>query len=1098
MRRPLSLAALSLVAVAATAGCQQRTSVVIPNRVLDRPLDLSLTCVQTDGEIMTPLSVNQCAETVSDCASRDTPQLLGLIANSERNEVALFAKCLGGLVDMDRESPGYQFVPVGELPSSISVSEDGCRAAVANFGSCDVSVLDVPAIAAEAVYVDVGGSPSSRVATVSPRRADGTPLGARPGHILMAPSELSNSTAVGDGLGFGDVTDGACLPDQPKSAYVTFPGCDLVAEVDLLSGRILQSRQFVVAADGGIDIVDTGNDPLCPLECADKLTDAEIAALPDVPDVGDRVAPQALALVTPPALDDDGQFVDPADEAIVGSTLFVGGAGSDTLIELPFDGRVFAETSLTLELSDASGILGIRPTPAMELVADAGSLGIFHQFLYILAGDGSTRVVHRNLEDSRDEVGTECDTQVDPTQVTTTICNEAAYPGDNPPDRRPFAQGPGIRAPNGAVITDWTFQRIVNDGDDQTVRSPFTSDGVIGIGVTNVGRLVYVTFGQFSDGVLIPQSLDPLETINAQVLPHTLWPLIDPGSGDPTALPRVQDRESTRFVGGDTTESNAVKVLSPTLRRIDLAYVDECTLDDDDDCASASSLLTASDSAPLTNADGLGSTSEATVIYTAEAVRAIPRDFREWRSGEWSFYWEGEIPGTSSATGQLQCDAATSESGVYCYAEEADDTRLIDTAASFCDEGVLPGDKVLLFGCSDTSDCGIGQICLQSQGSNSTGICVSGEAFDEGEERLRQECAEYLADPCGSPLREFQISRAFQTELWLQEMDIAKSAYVLSTTDEESGETTLTEHEGRLICSEDQPEGGCSTNLDCEGIEGVDRNGEAAEFPLCIDGLCRRACDEETEDCILRRLPGPRCFGELLRYQVRSHNSFIVRGPGAYSFLSQQVRADETGECFVDPTVSNLLTSRIRLGEDLADTKGHAIWPIPECPSNDIPTTGTPNPCFVTGHRPASLDANDPERLFHNLFYAGKAIEAIRYSNPMFSVELDLVSLLDLAAPIPGESTPWPAEFTDFRRSRIPRNYRESFSSLTGYQPFNEGANIGSVTLVGPVRVVEGPQNGIVYVVDASGSGGVGGLRGQVMRVTLTPNVVVDETFIVR
>ena len=98
MRRPLSLAALSLVAVAA-AGCQQRTSIVIPNRVLDRPLDLDLACVQTDGEVMTPLSVNQCASTVSDCGSRDTPQLLGLIANSERNEVALFAKCLGGLVD---------------------------------------------------------------------------------------------------------------------------------------------------------------------------------------------------------------------------------------------------------------------------------------------------------------------------------------------------------------------------------------------------------------------------------------------------------------------------------------------------------------------------------------------------------------------------------------------------------------------------------------------------------------------------------------------------------------------------------------------------------------------------------------------------------------------------------------------------------------------------------------------------------------------------------------------------------------------------------------------------------------------------------------
>jgi len=1104
MRRSLPFAALALVApllAVGYGGCQQQTRTVIPNRVLDRPLDVSLACIQTDGEVVTPLAFNQCDGTISSCSSRDTPQLIGIIANSERNEVALFSNCLGGLVDMDRESPGYQFIPVGELPSSVSVGRDGCRAAVANYGSCDISVLDIPSLGASAIEFNLDRSASVAVASVTPRRADGTPLGARPGQVLMAPDELTSSSALGDAasLGFEDITGGICNPDQPASVYITFPSCDLVAEVDLLSGRILQSRQLMVSEDGGIDVVDTGNDPECPIECPGQLDEEQLANATAVGDP-DGVSPQALALVVPPDPGEDGEAVDPADTAIVDSTLFVGGAGSDVLVEIPFEGRSFADTSLQIELSSASGILGISPTPAMEIVTDAGSLGeIYHQFLYVITGDGSTRVVRRDLTVERDEIGIECDTQVDPTQVTTTICNEAAYPGDNPPDRRPFAQGPGIRAPNGAVVTDWTFQRVAADNEvgASSVRSPFTSDGVVGIGVTNVGRIVYVTFGQFTDGVAIPETIDPLQTLSALVLPHSLWPQRDPSIGDPLGLPRVDDREPNRFLSGDSIEANAVKVLSPSLRRVDLAYVDPC-VDAGESCETATQLISGANASAITNTDGLSKPDDGAAIYTAAVARVIPRDFREWRGGEWTLNWEGELPSTASSTGQLLCDDP-GPGDVYCYTTEPDGSRLVDQSASFCEDGVLAGDKVLVFGCGDTADCGVGQICLRDESTSATGICVSGEVYDEGVEGLREACAEYISDPCGSPLREFLISRAFETELHLQAMDIPKTAY-LDYAEDEDGLVTITELDGRMICADEQPEGGCKVNADCEGIVGTDRLGnEEVPFPLCLDGICRRPCDEEAgEDCVLRRLPGPQCFGELIRYHVRARNSFIVRGPGGYSFLDQRVRADDNGECYEDHSASNLLTSRIRLGEDEEDTRFGDFDPIPSCPSGKIPETGTPNPCFITEDRPAVLDGNSSARLFHDFFYQGERVSAIRYSNPMFSLVLDLASLTDLAAPVPGEDLAWPADFSSFRRSRIPRNYRESFSTVQAYSPYNEGATLGSVPLVGPVRVVNGPDNGIIYVVDASGSGGSGGLRGQIMRIFLTPNVVVDEKFIVR
>jgi hypothetical protein len=98
--------------------------------------------------------------------------------------------------------------------------------------------------------------------------ADGTPLGARPGQVLAVPPHLSNSGEQGT----------TCDPANPGSVYVTFPSCQLVAEVDLRTQRILQSRQFVRDPDtGAIDVVDTGSNPVCPIDCAEQFLDPQYA-----------------------------------------------------------------------------------------------------------------------------------------------------------------------------------------------------------------------------------------------------------------------------------------------------------------------------------------------------------------------------------------------------------------------------------------------------------------------------------------------------------------------------------------------------------------------------------------------------------------------------------------------------------------------------------------------------------------------------------------------------------------------------------------------------------------------------------------------------
>ena len=152
--------------------------------------------------------------------------------------------------------------------------------------------------------------------------------------------------------------------------------------------------------------------------------------------------------------------------------------------------------------------------------------------------------------------------------------------------------------------------------------------------------------------------------------------------------------------------------------------------------------------------------------------------------------------------------------------------------------------------------------------------------------------------------------------------------------------------------------------------------------------------------------------------------------------------------------------------------------------------------------RPATLSSQDTARALYHFFMYGppedgqRPVPAIRYSNPMMSFVLDLTSLLDLAAPIPGtDDALWPAEFAEFKRSRIPGRAREAFGTKAGYAPYDANVVTASVTLTGPTRVVNAPELSTVFVVDSAG----GTTRGQVVRVTLAGGQVQpDVRFLVR
>jgi hypothetical protein len=70
---------------------------------------------------------------------------------------------------------------------------------------------------------------------------------------------------------------------------------------------------------------------------------------------------------------------------------------------------------------------------------------------------------------------------------------------------------------------------------------------------------------------------------------------------------------------------------------------------------------------------------------------------------------------------------------------------------------------------------------------------------------------------------------------------------------------------------------------------------------------------------------------------------------------------------------------------------------------------------------------------------------------------------------------------------------------VTGYQTFNDPVVVQSTPLTYPVRIVPAPETGAAYIVDAGGRGGVAGVRGQVVRVTISASEIrADENFRVR
>ena len=417
----------------------------------------------------------------------------GLFTNTARSEVGaidLLSADQGGdrLVDLDQRQPGFNMVPVGTLPERLAASDDGCTSVTANRGSCDLSVIDNTRLLAPVVGAVPSSGAGEIVRRLRIRTGNGQPFWAMPAEIAIVPKELGAPVApvppamTDGGTGPTDASadggsepndaaadapaDGAtpdaapddvspadagttpeaatgpppfasmCSAEPPGAvglhqAVVTFPGCDLVALIDLNTGSILSSVRM--HADGTLE--DTGPDPVCSAECTGGGPPADAAPAADggAGAGSSRIGVSALAIHPEAGLVYVGANRSPV---IATLEIITTPEGSATKLQ-PRPGF------LPPLVENAGGVTRLRlsrdPYRVLEGRHFVGPNG---SYLYAFAQDGSVRVV--SLERRR-----ECDVNVD-VELSPQVMdrNHDCYPiGVDGYPRNVLARGPGLRPP---------------------------------------------------------------------------------------------------------------------------------------------------------------------------------------------------------------------------------------------------------------------------------------------------------------------------------------------------------------------------------------------------------------------------------------------------------------------------------------------------------------------------------------------------------------------------------------------------------------------------------------------------------------------------
>jgi hypothetical protein len=350
-------------AAAAGLACSA-TPNLLPVNDLNRPTDVTFMCFGAYGspDALTvsgrPMRVCH-PQDAYDPAASSASRTFAFMPQTGSGGLTVVDADRWKLVDLDPLTGGYGQAPLGELPSQVSASDDGCRLLTANRGSCDLSLVD-PSVLVAPTFRTLQSqgqntslpSPRTATLTIRPVKKDGSFLMAAPYEAVFLPQDTSqlvnpdpsmDAAQPGplcgpDGAMAGPVGWPAQTAPVPWYALVTYPSCNLVAVIALPSGQIVSSA-YVRRVPGAsrdkdsVTLVDAGTSPSCPVDCGGQAVPPAVAdgGTPTVPALGDAApadaATDAAAGDATGAAGAAGDASIAADAGAAGGTAGMGGQG---------------------------------------------------------------------------------------------------------------------------------------------------------------------------------------------------------------------------------------------------------------------------------------------------------------------------------------------------------------------------------------------------------------------------------------------------------------------------------------------------------------------------------------------------------------------------------------------------------------------------------------------------------------------------------------------------------------------------------------------------------------------------------------------------
>lgn len=1121
MTRARSIAAVvaGALAWAATSACNQQT-IQTPLRSFDRPSDVALTCAQyfPDPNVVNLRPLGDCTPDNAAALVQKpsyilppaffqplgpnpfTPFVMALVTQSARGELAVVDGAQNRLVDLDPLKPGFGFVPVGRLPEHVRASSDGCKAVTSNTDSCDFGVVDLSTVIRNSLLAqtpaDMGGSRAAvdladgvkRMQATLPAAGGGLrALSARPAWIEMAVDGTPAIHGYEDGG-----TPGQCSGGVHK-VWAAFPGCQLVVKMRIDGDDSKPNVEAAIqVSPTGARVVTDLTTLSCPVECAGAPLD-----------MGGAAAPTDLAF-GPAAPSDMGNNL-PATQSYPG-TLAVDAEGGRLVI-----GDLYGER-VDIVPMDATGALGAPR--ALRLETGAGGVRVVRvaprsvagKFLYAIARDGTVRVVDLDRE-------VECETNPDPRfagakfnlqqtpQSTPPLENDpnprarvlGCFPLGDPstPPRSPLATTPGITLAAGQLPADVAFVRgsVPPISSTSSAVPPSAGPGLL-VGdfawiVSSDGRATLV---DIYDACPAPNQQDVARTAP----PYT--PTCDPGNvdlsikqtleqfGHPQAM--LLDRVSHRIRPGHARfaapqsagDSNGQPRVLDEQAPCAVAVPPTSPGSPDGGIPDAGAGVCGGNaSLPSFYAERLPPDFYSSMYNPSHAdtvptriVRFVDPD--RTRNETWVASWEGTLPGTDRSVG------AAKRGGFF-----------VDAGGQWCTRGVLAGDKLILRGCGDDSECDQagGFRCIHDPSAFadvSTGMCLP---IDN-----KTLTPDFWSGQCGKLLRaqrKFRITSARQGAVppWDPSSPPLDYLALAEIYEPEFAEQT---HGCDNKMKGNQPDDAL-----CADVQIAAAVGGAIKATSCLpdwDGVdrCLLRCSTDQDcgpdfECAKSKLGDMRCMRaplddelwftnkcvpELQQYEIHVGDAFLIGGTASGILLSGSV--DKMGECKrPDPTSSYAIERQSRVPLTPVDDKSNPlVCPPPVGPSTPMAADYSPLESLPSSARSnvCSIDT------------AGLRI--LHYQNP----------ILNFALQIPKPGMAYPTVI-------VPPDGTSVSMQLTG------GGGAFSIPLGIDVQaqqprfIAVAPDQQTLYIVDEGKSISAVGLRGQLLRL-FTPSQSLDHQFVVR